>query len=199
MLRHGQVSIKFTNGVDEEVVDGTWISSSQVSCITAGFEKYGAQEVEVKVQIGNADFTVDRVQYRFYDDTCAPNCIAFGPGLAGCVGGRPARVLLQAKDTKNAKRTSGTDDFQVELRFALEKGRYEKYPGRCEDHGTGLYSLEYIAPYPGSFTLHVTLKDPEGLPVHIRGSPFAIEVNLTPHPIPPSIVAHRSPPLRPEP
>jgi dynein heavy chain len=169
-----KVQIKFTNGHDEEIVDGEWISSTQVSCITAGFEKYGAQEVDVKVAIGNEMFTVNRVHYKFYDDTLAANCVAFGSGLDGCVAGRPGRFLLQAKDTKNAPRTSGTDDFQVELRrkIPMGGGKVEKYTGKAVDHDDGLYTLEYIAPMPGDFSLHVTLNG-EG----IRGSPFEIQAS----------------------
>jgi len=45
----GKVCVKFTNGEDEEIVEGCWVDSSTVKCVTAGFEKYGAQAVDVKV------------------------------------------------------------------------------------------------------------------------------------------------------
>jgi dynein heavy chain len=182
-----KAQVKFTNGVDEEVVDGVVLSSTEIQCTTASFEKFGAQQAEVKVSIGTEMFTVNRVHYTFYDDTHAPNCVAFGTGLLGCMAGKPAQFLLQAKDTKNLPRTSGTDDFHIELRRTI-KGKVDKFGGSVVDHDTGLYSLKYIAPMPGSFSLAVTLNGS-----HIRGSPFATESLSTPDAVP-SLISQRDVP-----
>ena len=56
----------------------------------------------MQVAIGGEMFTVNRVQYTSYDDTFAPNCIAFGSGLLRCVAGKPAFFLLQAKVSERA-------------------------------------------------------------------------------------------------
>ena len=150
-MNAGKVEVKFTNGEEFELATGKFVSPNEIVCTTPGFEKYGAQEVEVKVAMGGEMFTVNKIRYRYYDDTKAANCIAYGPGLHGGVAGRPAKFVIQAKDTKNLSRSSGTDAFECSL-SNLEEGLHPPVPGRCLDHDTGLYTMTYMPPLPGNTT-----------------------------------------------
>jgi hypothetical protein len=46
----------------QETVKGSWISETLVTCDTPPFEKYGAGDVIVKVQVGGEGFTVHKVR-----------------------------------------------------------------------------------------------------------------------------------------
>lgn len=170
-VNSGKIEVKFTNGDDFEVASGKFVSETEISCTTASFEKYGAQEVEVKVAMGGEMFTVNKIKYCFYDDTKAANCIAYGKGLVGGVAGLPAKFIIQAKDTKNISRTSGTDEFECSIANE-EPDLHKPIQGARVDHDSGLYTMTYIPPLPGKYKLNVTLGGD-----HIAGSPFTVEAS----------------------
>lgn len=107
------------------------------------------------------------MRYTFYDDTKAAHCLAYGPGLCDGQYGFPMRFVIQAKDTKHQRRTSGTDEFNVSV--VDEKGEAGPMHVTVTDHENGLYTVEYIAPKEGTFHVHVTMAG-----AHIRGSPFLV-------------------------
>jgi hypothetical protein len=48
--------------VCQETVKGVYVSESMVTCDTPSFEKWGAGDVIIKVQVGAEGFTVHRVR-----------------------------------------------------------------------------------------------------------------------------------------
>ena len=48
--------------VCQETVKGVYVSESMVTCDTPSFEKWGAGDVIIKVQVGGEGFTVHRVR-----------------------------------------------------------------------------------------------------------------------------------------
>jgi hypothetical protein len=46
----------------QETVKGVYVSESMVTCETPSFEKWGAGDVIIKVQVGGEGFTVHRVR-----------------------------------------------------------------------------------------------------------------------------------------
>jgi len=73
------VMVKFTNGEKEENVPGQWVSSTEVTCRSPSWEKFGAGEVEVRVNMKGEGFTVNRVKFTFYINTMPAKCLAYGP------------------------------------------------------------------------------------------------------------------------
>ena len=115
----GKIEVKFTNKSEEENVSGKMIDSNTISCTTPSFEAQGAQTVQIKVAINGQLFTVNRVNYDYFDDTAAENCIAYGPGLNSCITGKPAKFVVRAIDTKKQRRTSGADTFEVTAHYVI--------------------------------------------------------------------------------
>ena len=94
-----QVQVMFTNGKNQEIVKGDYISSSKISCESPSWDKYGAGDVEVRVSIRGEGFTVNRVRWTYYINTKPQKCTAFGPGIfEETIWGFPATFLIQAKD-----------------------------------------------------------------------------------------------------
>jgi len=167
---HPKIEVKFINGNGEEIVPGKYQSPTEITCISPSFESSGAGEVEVKVLIGTEIYTVNRVFYKYYNDTKASSCIAYGPGLtAERSFGTPASFVLQAKDTKGKNRTSGTDTFTCRLVLNGGTKDEESFEGEVFDHDNGTYTITYIPPAPGMYSVNVCLGSD-----HIRGSPFPV-------------------------
>ena len=108
------VQVKFTDDKREAAVPGKFISSSEITCNTPSFEKFGPMDVVVRVAIKGDPFTVNKAMFRFYVNTKASRCMAFGPAVLPSVqvGQRVAMVLV-AKDSTGKARTSGDDAIQV--------------------------------------------------------------------------------------
>ena len=68
----------------------------------------------MRVAIKGDPFTVNKAMFRFYVNTKASRCMAFGPAVLPSVqvGQRVAMVLV-AKDSTGKARTSGDDAIQV--------------------------------------------------------------------------------------
>ena len=64
-----------------QVVKGTWVKETLITCETPSFEKFGAGDVIVKVSIGTDGYTVHRVKFSYFVNTKSTKCIAFGPGV----------------------------------------------------------------------------------------------------------------------
>jgi len=113
-----KIEVCFKTGKTEVVVPGTFVDEKKIACLTPNFEEFGALEVEVRININNEGWTVNKMGFRYFANTAAKNCLAFGPGinpLTPAKYGVEIPFLILAKDTCNAKRTSGGDDFVVEV------------------------------------------------------------------------------------
>ena len=75
------VQVQFSGAFGSDTVRGKWVSATELSCLTPPFEKYGAGEVDVKIALGGMGYTVNRIKFAYFQNTRAPKCIAFGPGV----------------------------------------------------------------------------------------------------------------------
>lgn len=48
---------------------------------TPNYELYGAMTVDIRVNISGEGWTVNKIQFNYFANTSAKNCIAYGPGL----------------------------------------------------------------------------------------------------------------------
>ena len=48
---------------------------------TPNYELYGAMTVDIRVNISGEGWTVNKIQFNYFANTSAKNCLAFGPGL----------------------------------------------------------------------------------------------------------------------
>ena len=113
-----KIEVCFKTGKNEVISKGTFVDSTKITCLTPNFEDFGAVEVEVRLNINNEGWTVNKMRFRYFANTSAKNCLAFGPGLNPATAakyGVEIPFLILAKDTCNAKRTSGGDEFIVEV------------------------------------------------------------------------------------
>lgn len=48
---------------------------------TPNYELYGAMTVDIRVGISGEGWTVNKIQFTYFANTSAKNCLAYGPGL----------------------------------------------------------------------------------------------------------------------
>lgn len=48
---------------------------------TPNYELYGAMTVDIRVNISGEGWTVNKIQFNYFANTSAKNCLAYGPGL----------------------------------------------------------------------------------------------------------------------
>ena len=48
---------------------------------TPNYELYGAMTVDIRVNISGEGWTVNKIQFTYFANTSAKNCLAYGPGL----------------------------------------------------------------------------------------------------------------------
>lgn len=186
-FRPGRIQVRFApaDGVvgggaaAAAVVDAEFVDAATVRCRTPNFEAAGAGAVEVRASIDGDGWTVDKLRFSYFANTAARNCLAFGPGLLPDAGvfGVPLPFMIQARDTANARRTSGGDAFVVRVVAAATGKPAEGATAAVADLGSGLYEARYSVPLPGAYEVHVLhteLGAAEPLP--IRGSPFSVAV-----------------------
>ena len=110
--------------------------------------------------------------------TCAANTIATGPGITTANPGRKATFTITSRDSQNFQRKLGGDVFEVKLKPAEEE---DEIKVDLNDQKDGTYSAEYtVDEMYGELTLSVFLRG-----VHIKGSPFAVNVEPRIRPLSP--------------
>jgi dynein heavy chain len=172
------VRVRFTTQFASETVKGEWLGDSVIGCQTPSFEKFGAGEALIAVDIDGLGFTVHRVKFAYYVNTKPQKCLAFGPGVAtdGVVWGLPTQFIIQAKDGNGRNRTSGGDPFIVRISTqVLLPGAKELeevlVPTKITDTNDGTYTVEYTLLSAGEYTLAIQVEGED----HIRGSPLRIK------------------------
>jgi len=174
-----KIEVRFGGGKNEIIVPGTYVDASTITCSTPSFETYGAMEVDVRVNIAGEGWTVNKMRFRYFANTSAKNCIAFGPGLSPtskAVYGVEIPFLVVAKDTCNAKRTSGGDEFVIEV-TREDDPKAPKGTVRQVDLDNGTHEIYFSVPAKGKYRIDVgydDMGDPKEV-VAIRGSPFYME------------------------
>lgn len=173
---NGKTEVKFTNKDEEVIVSGKFVDDTTISCTTPSFEAHGAQTIQIKVAINGQLFTVNRVNYDYFDDAKAEFCVAYGPGLNSCTAGKPAKFIVRSIDTKKMRRTSGADKFEVVAVWNKGQDNEKKFKGWIEDHDDGLYTMTYIPKAAGDYHIQVFLANSEKKQ-EIRGSPFQVSAS----------------------
>ena len=175
----GKIKVRFITGKNNVDVDGEFVNPSQIKCLTPQFEDFGAVEAEVRVNINNEGWTVNKMRFRFFANTAAKNCVAFGPGLTPSskpVFGVELPFLIQAKDTCNANRTSGGDVFVIDIE-KVDDPKAPKGMSRPVDLDNGMHEIYYSVPSAGKYRINIGYDDPDEVVeiIPIRGSPFYME------------------------
>ena len=179
-IKHNSVQVKFSDGRRDATVSGKWISENEIQCNTPSFEKFGPMEVMVRVSIKGDPFTVNKALFSFFVNTKAAKCMCFGPGLLPNAGkaSRPLQFMMQAKDSTGKARNSGGDAITVSV---TSPATTEEVPYAIHDYMDGRYLISYVPPVPGAYECNVTLDenafDDDDTYLHVRGSPFNIDVS----------------------
>ena len=174
-----KIEVCFKTGKNEVISKGTFVDSTKITCLTPNFEDFGAVDVEVRLNINNEGWTVNKMRFRYFANTSAKNCLAFGPGLNPATAakyGVEIPFLILAKDTCNAKRTSGGDEFIVEVSKEGDP-RAPKGTVRLVDQDNGIHEVYYSVPTAGRYRIDIgydDLGEPQEI-IPIRGSPFFMD------------------------
>ena len=62
---------------------------------TPNYELYGAMTVDIRVNISGEGWTVNKIQFNYFANTSAKNCLAYGPGLLPQVNDQAPACRLQ--------------------------------------------------------------------------------------------------------
>ena len=62
-------------------VPGTFVSETELTCVTPNFEAFGPKECVVQLSIANGDLTTTWIPFNYFLNTRALKSLAFGPGL----------------------------------------------------------------------------------------------------------------------
>jgi len=60
---------------------GSHVRSPHCRVKTPNYEVYGAMTVDIRVNISGEGWTVNKIQFNYFANTSAKNCLAYGPGL----------------------------------------------------------------------------------------------------------------------
>ena len=176
----GKIEVRFGSGKNEVTVNADFVDSETLTCKTPNYEEFGAMNVDIRVSISKEGWTVNRVRFDFFANTAAKNCFCIGPGiLSDGICGATMPFLIQSKDTCNAKRISGGDDFIVNVESVDDpalKGAFS-----IKDLEMGHYQVNYSVPKPGRYKIEVMHDDLDEDTasgnidlIPVRGSPFTI-------------------------
>ena len=112
---------------------------------------------------------------RHHSRTDPANCSATGAGLYEAVVGDQASFSLHARDRTNMRRTSGQDNFKVDISVVRPNRSTSVVPAEIDDLDNGVYSVSYTPALEGVYEISISL---HGEP--IRGSPYRFHVGLAP-------------------
>jgi dynein heavy chain len=135
-IKTSDVVVRFALGKHWRIeVQGSFVNQSLITCLSPDFTipvdgQEGAwprkDPVEVRVSLGGQSFTTTRALFTFFPVTEALRCFAYGPGLL-CNGlvEKETCFIIQAMDGSNIPRTSGGDEFQVNILYRSSAGGSE--------------------------------------------------------------------------
>jgi dynein heavy chain len=172
-------NVRFLSGKRFADAAGVCLSATEIEVVTPSYAHFGPGTVDVRMSLRGLPLTITSKPYAFFNVTDASHSFAYGPGvLSGCVAGVPAAFYIQARDTANADRTTGTDEFAVRVVKLQADGTEGKAPELVpgvvvHDEKTGRYLVTYTAPAAGVYKVHVDFMGTYGGKAGpIRASPF---------------------------
>ena len=170
-----KIEVSFSSGKNEKIAQGKFVDEHTLTCQTPNFEDFGALEVNLRVNINDEGWTVNKLKFRYFANTSARTA-SRGPGVNSDVTGVygvEIPFFICAKDTCNSKRTSGDDEFIVEVTNA-DDPKAPQGSVRLVDFDNGTHEVFYTVPTPGRYRIDVgydDLGEPQEI-IPIRGSPF---------------------------
>lgn len=180
--------VRFTTGKKFVEAAGTAVSDTEVVVTTPSYENVGPGTVEVRASLRGGLLTITKQQYSFFHVTDSKYSFAFGPGLLhGLVANVPTSFYIQARDTVNADRQTGTDEFVVSIAHhpaapAPVDADAPPAPAPApvpvegvtvKDEDNGRYLVTYTAPVAGKYKIDVSFAGTYGGSAGpVRGSTF---------------------------
>ena len=190
-FRTTEVTVRF--GTSSKYLDarGTFVKQTEIRCLTPDFSDVNdgrTTEVQVRVALDDDSFTTSCGIYTFFSVADAKCCLMFGPGLLrGGAAKEPPTIYIQARDKANLNRTTGGDEFHVNIRRRPDGTDDEEEEDSVRqleltDNDDGTYELKYTPLKAGEYDITVefagTYNGNEG---PIRGSGAVAEfVDVTP-------------------
>ena len=74
-------SCKLQAVLRQQVKQPPWPGCPPCRVKTPSYELYGAMTTDVRVNINGEGWTVNKIQFTYFANTAAKNCLAYGPGL----------------------------------------------------------------------------------------------------------------------
>jgi len=103
-------------------VPGTFVSETELTCVTPNFEQFGPKGCVMQLCIGNGDLTTTWIPFQYFLNTRASKSLAYGPGiLKNLCAGTPVDFMIIARNDLNENRTSGRDNFKVKIKKEIQK------------------------------------------------------------------------------
>ena len=140
-------------------VAGVFVNQSMIKCISPDFTRFPAGEVNVRLALNGDAFTTTFQKYSFFSVTNAFKSIMFGPGLlSGCAVNEDVSFIIQARDDNGNNRTTGGDQFMINIVFLEGGPEGEDVPitnVHIKDNQAGQYVVTYIAPHAGRYEIKV--------------------------------------------
>lgn len=122
-------------------VMGTFISETEVSCITPSYEQFGPKDAIVQLSIQGGDLTTTWCPFTYFMNTRAYKSLAYGPGLQNeGSAGHPIEFIIQARNDMGENRKSGRDNFQVRI---LRISDNSEVANEVTDKNNGQYIVKY--------------------------------------------------------
>ena len=151
-------------------VMGTYISDTEVSCVTPSYEQFGPKDACVQLSIQGGDLTTTSVNFTYFMNTRAFKSLAYGPGLLfDSAVGHPAEFVIQARNDLGENRKSGRDVFEVKI---TKIGDNAEIPNQLHDKDNGSYEVKYQVDEECEVKIEIFFQDDKGKMVPLRGSPY---------------------------
>jgi len=165
----GKTPVDAPSKMSIEVI-GTFVSETEVTCMTPNYEQFGPKDAIVQLSIQGGDLTTTWCPFTYFMNTRAYKSLAYGPGLLhdGSVG-HPTEFIIQARNELGENRKSGRDNFQVRI---LRTADNSEVAAQLIDRDNGSYQVKYQMDDESEIKIEILFEDDKGKMVHIRGSPY---------------------------
>lgn len=169
-LTPGNIQVYFFGGKIKSQI-ANYVSDTEATFVTPNFAELGAKEVEVRITIDGDEPSTNPTKFTIYLDPKADKSIFFGPACVdGGTPGIPTSFIIRSKNELNENRTSGLDNFMVNI---YEFTTLEIIPRTITDNNDGTYRVEFTAPNLGKYKISVSLKE-DNQTHDVRDSPLLV-------------------------
>jgi dynein heavy chain, axonemal len=151
-------------------VMGTYISETEVSCVTPSYEQFGPKDAAVQLSIQGGDLTTTSCLFTYFMNTRAYKSLAYGPGLLpDSAVGHPTEFVIQARNDLGENRKSGRDVFEVKITKTSDNS---EVANQLHDKDNGSYEVKYQVDEECDVKIEIFFQDDKGKMVPVRGSPY---------------------------